>query len=101
MKFAILNPTSLVAIFSDANLTALLATRPPICQIPCPPLVTGIVELSSDVGAATPIPTSSLATLSFTPTTSGTYHITFYTDNTIVCISEIRGYETWTTTTIG
>ncbi len=51
--------------------------------------------------AATPIPTGSLATLAFRPTTSGTYYITFYTDNTIVNISEIHGYETWTNATIG
>lgn len=101
VKLAILNPTNLVAVLSDTNLTALPATRPPICQGSCPPLVTGMIELSSDVSAATPLPTGSLATLSFRPVASGLYHIAFFTDSTIIYISEIHGYETWTTTTVG
>ena len=59
-----------------------------------PQLVTGIIELGSDVDAATAIPAGSLATLSFSPATSGTYHLIFYSDSTIVYINEIHGYGT-------
>jgi hypothetical protein len=58
-----------------------------------------MIELNSDIGTATPIPTGNLTTLSFRPATSGPYHIAFFTDSAIVYITEIHGYETWTTST--
>ncbi len=100
VKLTIVNPTNLVAILSSSNLTAILALRPPVCQTSCPPVVTGLIELSYDVAASTPFPAGGLATLSFRPPASGTYHLAFFTSSTIIYLGEIRGYETWTTTTI-
>ncbi len=99
-KFAILDPTNLVAVLSDKNLTTLLSTRPPICQTSCPQLVTGIIELLSDAGAATPFPPGALPPYrsDLTPAAPTT---SYSIDSTIVYINEIHGHETSTTTTVG
>jgi len=101
VKLTLINPTNLVAILSSSNLTALLAVRPPICQTSCPPVVTGLIELIYDVTVSSSFFAGNLATLSFRPTASGTYYLAFFTSSTIINLGEIRGYETWTTTTIG
>jgi hypothetical protein len=101
VHISVVNPTNLAGILSDANLTSLLALRPTLCQISCPPVENGIIQLGYDTLAAVPIPTGSLGSLEFRPLATGVYHIVFYSDSTIVYVHQISGYQTWTTTTVG